>query len=54
MRPTISAERAHQTTIAASTATIVAMPFGQLSPRKFESGACWLTNVAGDKYDWFL
>src|SRR6266545_330486 len=29
--------------------SLVAMPFGQLSPRKSESRACYLTNVAADK-----
>ena len=29
--------------------SLVAMPFGRLSPRKSESRACYLTNVAADK-----
>src|SRR5213594_4106902 len=29
--------------------SLVAMPFGQLSPRKSESRACYLTNAAADK-----
>src|SRR5438046_2427432 len=29
--------------------SLVATPFGQLSPRKSESRACYLTNVAADK-----
>ena len=29
--------------------SLVAMPFGQLSPRKSESRACYITNVAADK-----
>ena len=29
--------------------SLVAMPFGQLSPRKSESRACYRTNVAADK-----
>jgi hypothetical protein len=35
--------------VVSALSSLVAMPFGQLSPRKSESRACYLTNVAADK-----